>query len=117
MSSRKHSLGKKIQFPITREASQNSIDEFEEKYAIPQIVGAIDSCHTEINAPPQNHEDYYSRKQHFSVVLQAMVDCKLKFIHASVGYPWSIHDSRVLRVSGIYDQAESEQILSAPIKD
>ena len=27
-----------IQFPVTREAIQNSIDEFEEKYSIPQIV-------------------------------------------------------------------------------
>ena len=106
-----------IQFPVTREDIQNSIDEFEEKYGIPQIVGAIDGCHIEINAPPRNREDYYNRKQHYSVVLQGIVDSNLKFLHASVGYPGSIHDSRVLRLSGIYDQAESEQILSAPIRD
>ena len=28
-----------MQFPVTREDIQNSIDEFEEKYGIPQIVG------------------------------------------------------------------------------
>ena len=106
-----------IQFPVTREDIQNSIDEFEEKYGIPQITGAIDGCHIEINAPPRNREDYYNRKQHYSVVLQGIVDSNLKFLHASVGYPGSIHDSRVLRLSGIYNQAESEQILSAPIRD
>ena len=41
-----------MQFPVTRENIQNYIDEFEEKYGIPQIVGVIDGCHIEINAPP-----------------------------------------------------------------
>ena len=67
-----------MQFPVTREDIQNSIDEFEEKYGIPQIVGVIDGCHIEINAPPRNHEDYFNRKQHYSVVLQTIVDSNLK---------------------------------------
>ena len=49
------------------------MDEFEEEYGIPQIVGAIDGCHIEINAPLDNHEDYFNRKQHYSVILQAIV--------------------------------------------
>ena len=90
------------------------MDEFEESYGIPQIMGAIDGCHIEINAPPDNHEDYFNRKQHYSVNLQGIVDSNLKFIHASVGYPGSIHDARVLRLSGLYELAENEQILSGP---
>ena len=58
---------------------------------------------TEINAPPQNHEDYFNQKQLYSVNLQAIVDAKLKFIHATVGYPGGIHDARVLRLSGLYE--------------
>ena len=42
---------------------------------------------------------------------------KLKFIHATVGYPGSIHDARVLRLSGLYDFAENEQILSGPMRN
>ena len=72
---------------------------------------------TEINAPPQNHEDYFNQKQHYSVNLQAIVDAKLKFIHAAVGYPGSIHDARVLRLSGLYDFTENEQILSGPMRN
>ncbi|XP_015775178.1 PREDICTED: uncharacterized protein LOC107353343 [Acropora digitifera] len=93
------------------------MEEFEEMYGIPQIVGAIDGCHIEINAPSQNHEDYFKRKQHYSVNLQAIVDANLKFIHATVGYPSSIHDARVLRLSGLYDFAENEQILRSPIRN
>ena len=61
------------------------------------------------NAPPQNHENYFNRRQHYSVNPQAIVDAKLRFIHATVGYPGSIHDAR-LRLSGLYDFAENEQI-------
>ena len=41
----------------------------------------------------------------------------MKFIHATVGYPGSIHDARVLRLSGLYDFAENEQILSGPMRN
>ena len=84
---------------------------------MPQVVGAIDGCHIEINAPSRNHEDYFNRKQHYSVNLQAIVDSNLNFLHVSVGYPGSIHAARMLRLSGIYDEAQSEQILSAPLRD
>ena len=67
-----------------------------------------------INAPSENHEDYFNRKQYYSVNLQAIVNANLKFIHATVGYPGT-HDARVLRLSSLYDFAENEQILSGPV--
>ena len=106
-----------IKFPLTIREIRNKMDEFEESYRIPQIMGAIDGCHIEINAPPDNHEDYFNRKQHYSVNLQVIVDSNLKFIHVTVGYPGSIHDARVLRLSGLYDLAENEQILSGPTRN
>ena len=105
-----------IKFLLTSEENGEKIGEFEELYGIPQIR-AIDGCHIEINAPAQNHEDYFNRKQHYSVTLQAIVDENLKFIHAAVGYPGSIHDARVLRLSGMYDFAGNEQILSGPLRN
>lgn len=86
-------------------------------YGIPQIVGAIDGCHIEINAPSQDREDYFNRKQYYSVNLQAIVDANLTFIHATVGYPGCIHDARVLRLSSLYDFVENEQILGGPIRN
>ena len=46
--------------------------------------------------------------------LQGKVDSNLKLIRATVGYPGSIHDAQVLRLSGLYELAEKEQILSGP---
>ena len=46
--------------------------------------------------------------------IQGIVDSNLKFIHPTVGYPGSIHDAQVLRLSGVYEPAENEQILSGP---
>ena len=106
----------KDQFTLTRQELQELMDEFEEEYGIPQIVGAIDGCNIEINVPPDNHEDYFNRKQHYSVNLQAIVNCELKFIHVTFGYPGSIHDARVLRLSGVFDLGENEQILTSPMK-
>ena len=40
----------------------------------------------------------------------------MKFIHVSFGYPGSIHDARVLRLSGLFDLGENEQILTSPKK-
>lgn len=62
-----------------------------------------------INAPPDNHEDNFDRKQHLSVNLQGIVDVNLR-------YPGSIHDAQVLRLSDIYDLAQKEQVLSSPTR-
>lgn len=105
-----------IVFPTTRDEIEQKMQDFKDKYGIPQIVGAVDGSHIEINAPPNNHEDYFNRKQHYSINLQGIVDSDLKFIHASAGYPGSIHDSLVLRLSGISDLAENKQILAGPTK-
>ena len=56
-----------IKFPLTRQKITEKVDVFEEMYGIPQIVGAI-----EINAPPQNYEGYYNRKQHYRVTLNGI---------------------------------------------
>lgn len=105
-----------IQFPYTEDEVQEAMDEFEQEYKFPQIVGAIDGCHIEINAPPENKEDYYNRKQYYSINLQGTVNSQLLFQHIAVGYPGSIHDARVLRLSGIFDLAENGDILSSPTR-
>ena len=58
-----------IQFPYTINEVQDAIDNFEEEYKFPQIVGAIDGSYIEINVPLENKEDYFNRKQYYSVNL------------------------------------------------
>ena len=102
-----------IRFPYSEDEVQEAMDTFEEEYKFPQIVGAIDGCHIEINAPPENKEDYLNRKQYYGINLQGTVNSWLLFQHVAVGHPGSIHDVRVLRKSRIFDLAENEEILSA----
>jgi len=53
---------------------QEAVDAFEEQYKFPQIVGAIEGCNIEINTPPENKEDYFNRKQYYSINLQGIVN-------------------------------------------
>ena len=105
-----------IRFPYTVDEVQDAIDDFEAEYKFPQIVGAIDGSHVEINAPLENNEDYFNRKQYYSVNLQGIVNAQLLFQHIAGGFPGSIHDARVLRLSGIFDLVENEEILKAPTR-
>lgn len=56
--------------------------------------GAKDDCHIEIKAPLDILEDYITREQHYSVNLHAIVNCNLKSIQVSFGYPGNIQESR-----------------------
>lgn len=47
-------------FPYTTDEDQEVMNDLEEEYHFPQIVGAVDGCHIEIKALPQNKDDYFS---------------------------------------------------------
>lgn len=52
---------------------------FEEKSNIPQIIGCIDGTHIPVTAPSDGYRDYVNRKGWTSIVLQAVVDHKLRY--------------------------------------
>ena len=60
-------------------------------------------CHIEINAPPDNHEDYLNRKQQYSVNLQAIVNRNLNLSMLASGILVAYMIARVLRLSGLFD--------------
>uniref|UniRef100_A0A3B3HBN3 DDE Tnp4 domain-containing protein n=1 Tax=Oryzias latipes TaxID=8090 RepID=A0A3B3HBN3_ORYLA len=80
---------------------------FKNRWGFPQCAGAIDGSHIPVIAPHENHADYFNRKGCHSVILQAVVDHKYCFKNINIGWPGSVHDSRVLRNSEIYEKAES----------
>lgn len=47
-------------------------------------------------------DSYYSRKQNFSIKMQAVCDHQLKIRHICVGYPGSVHDSRIFTNSSLF---------------
>ena len=68
---------------------------FERKWGLPQYVGAVDRSHIPIVAPPEYHTDYFNRKGWHSVLLQGVVDHFCRFWDINVGWPGSVHDTRV----------------------
>ncbi|CAJ1087233.1 putative nuclease HARBI1 [Xyrichtys novacula] len=67
-----------------------------------KVAGSIDGCHVRIVPPGQFGADFFNRKLFHSVQFQAIVDHKGHFLDVHIGFPGSVHDSRVLRCSPVY---------------
>lgn len=70
-------LWKVIKMPDQEEAKIIST-KFERKCGLPQIVGCIDGSHFPILAPSEGSKDFINRKHYASIVLQAVVDNKIR---------------------------------------
>ncbi|KAL7400140.1 hypothetical protein ABVT39_007077 [Epinephelus coioides] len=71
-----------------------------------KAAGAIDGCHVRIKpASGPDGQCYRNRKLFASIILQAVCDHQGRFIDTYVGWPGSVHDSRVLRHSPLYRRA------------
>lgn len=53
---------------------------FEKKTHIPQLIGTIDGTHIPILPPSDGYRDYVNRKGWPSMILQAVVDNKYKYV-------------------------------------
>ena len=104
-----------ISLPVHEDDIKETISKFEEKLDFPHVVGAIDGTHVEIKAPLLNPADYFNRKQKYSIVTQAVTDSRMLFLDVSTGWPGSIHDARVLRLSGVFREIENGTILTRPV--
>ncbi|KAL7376198.1 hypothetical protein ABVT39_003096 [Epinephelus coioides] len=67
--------------------------------AFSNVVGAIDGCHIRIKPPLQHRIDY---KGFFSLNMQAICDSDARFLDIFVGYPGSVHDTRIMKNSSFY---------------
>ena len=81
-------------------------------------MGCLDGTHIPIICPnTESKADYFNRKQQYSVNTQAVVGENLKFLDVATGFPGALHDSRVLRSTASFDQAENQIILNEPTVD
>ena len=58
---------------------------FRTSWNFPNCVGAIDGKYIALQAPPNSGSLYFNYKNHFSVVLMALVDHAYKFIYVDMG--------------------------------
>lgn len=79
---------------------------FRDRWRFPQVAGAIDGTHICVKAPPHTPADYFNRKGHYSVILQGVVDHRMKFWDINIGQPGRVHDARVLALSSLFDRGE-----------
>ena len=91
-----------IKFPVTAEEISQKIRGFNRKSKIPNVVAAIDGSHIPIVAPKVNHEEYFNRKHFYSVLVQGIVDSSGLFLSVAAGFPGSLHDARMLRLTNVY---------------
>jgi len=69
---------------------------------LPNCVAYLDGCQIKLfEAPIDNADTYFNRKQFYSINLQAICDNSFVIRQFSVGYPGSVHDSRVFNNSPI----------------
>ena len=99
-------LAKYIKMPTGNEAME-IVRGFEERWGFPQCFGAVDGSHIPILAPSNNAKDYYNRKGFYSIVLQALVDHQYRFLNVHIGWPGSVHDSRILTNSEVFAKGEA----------
>ncbi|PIK40731.1 putative nuclease HARBI1 [Apostichopus japonicus] len=99
-----------LKFPDAEEVVE-IVKGFENRWGFPQCVGAIDGSHIPIISPTDHPADYYNRKGFHSIVLQAVVDFRYRFIDVNVGWPGQVHDARILSNSCIFRKAEAGTLL------
>ncbi|XP_074859579.1 quinone oxidoreductase isoform X2 [Carettochelys insculpta] len=73
----------------------------------PNCFGALDGTHIPIRAPEHSGGRYLNQKGYHSVVLQALVDSRDRFLDIYVGRPGSNHDARVFRNLGLCRRLEA----------
>ncbi|KAI4468073.1 hypothetical protein MML48_2g00013131 [Holotrichia oblita] len=84
-----------------REATK---DNFENKYKLKGVIGAIDGCYIPMKAPAEKLA-YTNRICFTAVTLQAVCDNNLRYFfirYCFIGFPSSVHDSRIFRNSELY---------------
>ena len=72
---------------------------FRTRWNFPNCCGALDGKHVALRSPPNSGSLYFNHKNHFSVVLMALVDDSYKFTYVDVGNYRSNADSAIFRHS------------------
>ncbi|VDI37724.1 Hypothetical predicted protein [Mytilus galloprovincialis] len=105
MSVRSPQFGDLYDGPRVLLKKNDVVRKFREKRGFPGIVGCIDGTHIHIKPPTEHPQSYVNRKSFHSVILQAVCLQDMKISNCFAGFPGSVHDSRVLRQSDLWDEA------------
>ena len=102
----------KYVYILEGECLKEVVTGFERLWGFPQAAGAIDGSHIPIKKPLESASDYYNRKGFYSVIIQALVDHKGRFMDICVGWPGKVHDTRVFANLTLYMKGTNGHLFS-----
>ncbi|CAN4098162.1 unnamed protein product [Withania somnifera] len=81
--------------------------EFEQSFGLPNCCGAIDATHVVMTLPAiQTSDDWCDQENNYSMLLQGIVDCEMRFLDIVTGWPGGMTTSRLFKCSGFYKLCE-----------
>ncbi|KAF8790648.1 Protein ANTAGONIST OF LIKE HETEROCHROMATIN like protein [Argiope bruennichi] len=98
---------------------ERNINDFENKWGFPQCAGVIGTIHVPVNTLnlPENASDYINSNKERSVLLQGVVDSNYKFWDVNIGWPGSVHESRVFTNSMLWLKGQDHNLFPDTLKE
>jgi len=90
-----------IGFPQSPEEIFIAKAQWQARFTMPTVYGAVDCTHVRICKPMDNGDEYINRKNYASLNVQATCNAEEMFTSISAEWPGSVHDSRILRNSSL----------------
>ena len=89
------------------------VTKFEQTSGLSNCCGAIDCMRFKIRRPTGPHAgEYYDGNMFHSVIAQVVVDADSRILNIAAGFSGGTGDSKVLRLSGLYDDVQSHKLLN-----
>lgn len=87
----------------TENEERSVVQEFEENAGFDGVIGTIDGCQIQIQAPQTSDKSlYFDRKKRCLTLLQGLCDTNCFFINIDKWWPHSVHDARAFSTSDVY---------------
>ncbi|XP_071497397.1 putative nuclease HARBI1 [Diadema antillarum] len=97
-----------VRLPQGHEQVENMM-KFYQIARFPGVIGLIDGTHVKIQAPTEDEHQFVNRKRFHSINVQVVLDADAKIINLNAQWPGSVHDSRVLRESGLQEVLQDSE--------
>ena len=88
-----------VHMPWTDDLMKEKVCDFEAKFGLPGVFGAIDGSHFRIKEPNSNHTEYLNYKGFHSINVQAICDSHGYFLDVYAKHPGRCHDARMFQMS------------------
>lgn len=103
-----------LKCPSTEEEWLTIARQFEERWNLPNCIGAGDGKHIRVRCPSNTGSDFYNYKSFFSIVLLAFVGPQYQFLYIDVGCQGSASDAGIFRKSTLWKAVEANTIHIPP---